>query len=245
MKTVKEVSRLTGISVRTLHYYDAIGLLKPDASTGAGYRLYDGKALCRLQQILFFRELGFPLAEIRAILDSPSFDPREALRKHRNMLLLERNRLDSLIRLADETLKGEKEMSFKEFDRSKLREEREKYAGEAKERWGSTDAYRESERRTAGFSEDDWNRAEGEAEAIWRRFTACMAKNPPESPEAQALVREWQDFITRTYYKCTDEILAGLGQMYTADPRFTERLDRCGAGLADYISRAIAAHVSR
>jgi DNA-binding transcriptional MerR regulator len=242
MKTVTEVSRLTGLSVRTLHYYDAVGLLKPDAVTGAGYRLYGGKALCRLQQILFFRELGFPLAEIRKILDNPSFDPREALRNHREMLLLERNRLDELIRLADDALKGESTMSFQGFDESPLESERKKYMQEAKDRWGGTEAYRESERRTAGFTESDWNRVNTGAEAIWKKFAACMAENPPESPAAQSLVAEWQNFISANYYSCTDKILSGLGQMYSADPRFVKSIDRCGIGTADYMSRAIAAH---
>ena len=245
MKTVKEVSRLSGLSVRTLHYYDAIGLLKPSSVTGAGYRLYDGKALCRLQQILFFRELGFPLAEIRKILDNPSFQPREALQNHRKMLLLERNRLDELIRLADDVLKGEKTMSLEGFDESRIEEERKKYAEEAKARWGNTEAYRESERRTKNLTREDRQRADAEAEAIWKKFAACMAEKPPESAEAQSLVTEWQAYITRHFYRCTDEILAGLGQMYGADPRFAETINRCGTGTADYMSRAIAAHFPR
>ena len=239
MKTVKEVAKLTGISVRTLHYYDEIGLLKPTETTGAGYRLYDGNALGRLQQILFFRELGFPLKEIRSILANPSFDAIEALQHHRQMLVLERDRLNGLIRLADQTLKGENTMSFEEFDRSKIDEERQKYAEEAKERWGKTDAYHESEQRTSSYTKDDWNRINGEAEKLYRLFAENLEKQPRD-PAVQSLVGRWQEFISRNFYHCTNEILAGLGQMYAGDPRFAKNINRFGDGLADFISQAIA-----
>lgn len=239
MKTVKEVSKMTGVSVRTLHYYDGIGLLKPTQITDAGYRLYDGKALSRLQQILFFRELGFPLKEIRDILANPSFDAREALKNHRRMLVMERDRLDGLIRLADRTLKGENVMSFEEFDRSEIEDTRKKYEKEAKERWGSTDAYHESERRTAAYTKDDWARIHTDAEKLYREFAENSGKKP-DDPTVQQLVKEWQAFITRNFYQCTDEILAGLGEMYSVDPRFRENIDKYGAGLAAFMSRAIA-----
>ncbi len=240
MKTVKEVAEITGVSVRTLHYYDGIGLLKPTETTGAGYRLYDGTALGRLQQILFFRELGFPLKEIRKILADPSFDARGALENHRRMLVMERDRLNGLIRLADRTLKGENVMSFEEFDRSAIEEARKKYAKEAEERWGGTDAYRESKRRTDSYKEDDWKRIHAEAEKLYRSFAENSGKRP-EDPAVQALVGEWQAFLTRNFYDCTDEILAGLGRMYAGDPRFAKNIDKHGPGLADFMSRAIAA----
>ena len=244
MKTVKEVSDLTGISVRTLHYYDGIGLLKPTETTGAGYRLYDGKALGRLQQILFFRELGFPLKEIRTILSNPSFDAHRALQNHRRMLVMERDRLDGLIRLADRTLKGENDMSFEEFDRSEIEEAQKKYAKEAGERWGGTDAYRESGHRTGAYSHEDWKRIDAEAEILYHKFTESRKKQPGD-PEVQALVKEWQAFITRNFYKCTDEILAGLGEMYSNDPRFAKNIDKHAAGLADFMSRAIAVYCKK
>ena len=232
---------MTGVSVRTLHYYDEIGLLKPTETTGAGYRLYGGEALARLQQILFFRELGFPLKEIRAILASPSFDAREALKNHRRLLVMERDRLDDLIRLADRTMKGEQAMSFEEFNRGEIAAARKQYAEEAEERWGSTDAYRESERKTASYTQGDWSRIQSEAEAIYRRFAEDQARRPGD-PAVQKLVGEWQAFITRNFYSCTDEILAGLGEMYSADPRFAENIDRYGVGLADFMSRAVAVY---
>lgn len=238
MKTVKEVSNLTGISVRTLHYYDEIGLLKPTKTTSAGYRLYGGDALGRLQQILFFRELGFPLKEIRRILENPSFDPREALQNHRKLLVMERDRLNGLIRLADQTLKGEIGMSFKEFDRSDIDEIQKKYEKEAEVRWGDTDAYQESKRRTSAYSAQDWAKIQRDSESIYRAFAANMKKSP-DDPEVQKLVKDWQDLISRYFYNCTDEILAGLGKMYSGDPRFEKNINHYGDGLADFMSKAI------
>ena len=141
--TVKQVAGRTGVSVRTLHYYDEIGLLPPTRTTEAGYRLYGEEALARLQQILFLKELDFPLEEIRAILDDPSFDKTQAMHRHRELLLLKRARLDRLIRLVENNLKGEPEMDFESFDQSDIQAARRQYAKEAEERWGQSEAYRE------------------------------------------------------------------------------------------------------
>lgn len=242
MKTVRETARLSGVSVRTLHYYDSIGLLRPAGTTEAGYRLYGEEELKRLQQILFFRELGFPLADIRRILSDPGFDSRKALLEHRRLLTMERDRLDGLLRLVDRILKGEQSMSFQEFDSTAIEAARREYAGEAKERWGSTEAWRESEKKTASYGPEDWAKIQLEAEEIFRAFAAEMKmKKPPEDPAVQALVRRRQDFITKWFYTCTDEILAGLGEMYVADERFRKNIDRYGEGLAEFISRAIRA----
>jgi DNA-binding transcriptional MerR regulator len=241
MKTVKEVAAMTGVSVRALHYYDEIGLLKPTETTEAGYRLYGDATLARLQQILLFRELGFPLKEIRRILADPSFDEREALRNQRRLLVMERDRLDDLIRLADQTLKGEQVMSFAAFNRSEIEQAREQYAKEAEARWGGTDAYRENEQKTASYSKDDWVRIQSEAAELYRRFAKNLTKQP-DDPAVQKLVGEWQAFITRNFYTCTDEILAGLGKMYLDDPRFTKNIDRYSAGLAAFMSRAIQSY---
>lgn len=146
-RTVSQVAKLTGISVRTLHYYDETGLLPPSEVTEAGYRLYDDAAMARLQQILFFRELGFALQDIRGILDDPSFDQTQALERHRELLTLKRQRLDGILRLVDSLLKGECSMRFDAFDASSLEEARDRYAKEAKERYGGTAAYRESEKK--------------------------------------------------------------------------------------------------
>lgn len=240
-KTVAEVSRLTGISVRTLHYYDEIKLLCPSRITDAGYRLYGKAALERLQQILFFRELDFPLKEIQEILDSPSFDRGTALERHKELLSLKRSRLDHLINLVDGILKGESEMSFTEFDQSAEKALRKKYATEARERWGGTSAYEESETKTKGYTKEDWDQIQGEAAEIYSGFASKKALEP-ESPEVQVLVKAWQDHITNHYYQCTDEILAGLGEMYCADDRFRKSIDSHGQGLAEFMSKAIAAY---
>lgn len=247
MKTIRQVAELSGVSVRTLHYYDEIGLLAPAAVTGAGYRLYDAAALARLQQILFFRELDFPLADIRRILDDPAFDRRKAMAGHRALLQLKLERLQRLIGLVDGILdgnitdsatKGETKVDFEAFDQTAIREARSRYAKEVAERWGGTEAYRESERRTAAYGEREWAAAQAEMVEVFRDF-AAHRKDKPDSEAVQALVARWQETITRRYYPCTKEILSGLGEMYIADPRFTQSIDRYADGLAQFISDAI------
>ena len=241
---IQEAARLTGVTERTLRYYDRIGLLHPSGMTESGYRLYDEDALRRLQQILFFRELGFPLAQIREIMDSPGYDMNEALRRHRLLLIAERDRLNGLIDLAERTLKGENDMSFDAFDRSSIDRQRDSYAEEARQRWGGTDAYAESEKKTAGYGKEQWAAIQQEADEIFAAF-AALRGHAPDEPDVQALVARWQAHITRNYYACTKEILAGLGQMYTADERFIQNIDRAGAGTAQLMSAAIAAYCAK
>lgn len=239
MKTVKEVSRLTGVSIRTLHHYDAIGLLPPTRVTGAGYRLYDDRALERLQTILLLRELQFPLKEIRNILASPGFDPREAISQQIQLLEVRRAHLDRLIshaRQIQET--GVITMDFSAFDTTEL----ERRSAEAKAKWGATDAYKEYEQKTAGQSPDQLRASGNELMEIFARFGAIRHLSP-ESGEAQALVRELQQFITAHYYTCTPQILRGLGQMYAAGGSMSDNIDRSGgAGTADFAARAIAVY---
>ena len=241
---IQEAARLTGVTERTLRYYDRIGLLHPSGMTESGYRLYDEDALRRLQQILFFRELGFPLAQIREIMDSPGYDMNEALRRHRLLLIAERDRLNGLIDLAERTLKGENDMSFDAFDRSGIDRQRDAYAEETRRRWGGTDAYAESEKKTAGYGKEQWAAIQQEADEIFAAF-AALRGHAPDEPDVQALVARWQAHITRNYYACTKEILAGLGQMYTADERFIQNIDRAGAGTAQLLSAAIAAYCAK
>jgi DNA-binding transcriptional MerR regulator len=238
MKTVKEVAALSGISVRTLHYYDEIGLLPPTRVTEAGYRLYDDRALALLQQILFFRELDFPLQDIRAILGDPGYDQTQALRRQRELLLLKRGRLDRLIALVESNLKGESSMAFEAFGAAELETARTQYADEARRRWGGTAAYEESQKRTARYQKEDWNRISGEMEEIARALASVM-ESGPDSPAAQELVGRWQRYITDNFYPCTKEILAGLGEMYTEDDRFTRSIDRYADGLARFLRDAI------
>lgn len=241
---IQEAARLTGVTERTLRYYDRIGLLRPSGMTEGGYRLYDEDALRRLQQILFFRELGFPLAQIREIMASPGYDMNEALRRHRLLLIAERDRLNGLIDLAERTLKGENDMSFDAFDRSGIDRQRDAYAEEARRRWGGTDAYAESEKKTAGYGKEQWAAIQQEADEIFAAF-AALRGHAPDEPDVQALVARWQAHITRNYYACTKEILAGLGQKYTADERFMQNIDRAGAGTAQLMSDAIAAYCAK
>lgn len=237
MRTVKEVSRLTGVSVRTLHHYHAIGLLEPSQITPAGYRLYDGGAICRLQMILLFRELEFPLAQIKEILDSPGFDQKLALTQQIRLLELRRDRLGRIIALARELLEnGGTEMNFTAFDTAEI----EAYAKEAKEKWGGTAAYQEFQEKASGQA--SFSQAS-------RLIMACFEKLgqlkdlDPEGQEAQAWVEELRQKISENFYQCTPEILQGLGKMYTADERFRANIDKAGgAGTAEFASRAIAAY---
>ena len=235
---INEVAKLTGVTVRALHYYDEIGLLKPCQITEAGYRLYDHAALETLQQIMFFRELGFPLSEIKSIMTNPHYDGTTALKKHRELLLQKRARMDELIGLVDETLKGECDMSFRQFDSTEFEETKKKYAAEVKERWGNTAAYAENANKTGGYDSSQWEMLSGESEAILREFGKTRHL-PPESEEAQALVKKWQDHITANYYNCTKEMLSCLGQMYVDDERFTRNINQNGEGTAAFMAAAI------
>lgn len=234
MKTVKEVSRVTGVSVRTLHYYDAIGLLKPTRVTDAGYRLYDDTALARMQSILLFRELQFPLKEIKRILDSPDFDPMQALCQQVHLLELRRDHLEQLIAHAREIQKtGVFPMDFSKFDTTEI----ERYTQQAKQKWGGTQAWQEFEQKKQTPQQAKQN-ADG-LMAIFAQFGALRGASPA-SQEAQALVQKLQDFITAHYYTCTKPILLGLGQLYIAGDGMTENIDRAGgAGTAQFTHEAI------
>lgn len=231
MKTVKEISRLTGISVRTLHYYDEINLLKPTQITDAGYRLYDDTALERLHSILLFKELRFPLKEIKAILDNPDFDQQAALKEQISFLELQKKRLDKIISSArNMIMKGAENMSFSAFDKTEL----EQYAEEAKQKWGHTDAYKEYEQKHSDSSD--------KTEQLMQIFTEIgkIKHLSPDSKEAQKLIKELQNFITENYYFCTDEILKGLGQIYISDERFRNNIDKAGgSGTAEFTAKAI------
>lgn len=235
MRTVHEMSELTMVSVRTLHHYDEIGLLKPTKVTEAGYRLYDDAAVSRLQTILLFRELQFPLKEIKKILAQPNFDAQRAVDDQIQLLELQKERLERLIELARERKKGVN-MDFSAFDKSKL----DAYAAEAKEKWGNTDAYREFEKKGKSTAE---NNAAGDA---LMRILADIGGDRALAPDAQAVqekVKAVQKHITKNFYPCTKEILASLGQMYTQDERFRANIDAFGgAGTAEFVSRAIEAY---
>lgn len=233
MRTVKEVSNLTGVSVRTLHHYDEIGLLKPAKVTEAGYRLYDDAALRRLHAILLLKELQFPLKEIRKILDSPGFDPMEALQQQIELLELQKQHLEVLIAHAREIQKtGVIPMDYTAFNTEKI----DRYAKEAKAKWGNTEAYKEFETKTAG---KDMQETGDKLMDIFRQFGEVRHLSPA-CAEAQALVAKLQEFITANYYNCTTEILFGLGQMYAAPGEMNENIDKAGgAGTGVFARDAI------
>ncbi len=236
MKTVAQVSRLTGVSIRTLHHYDEIGLLKPTKITQAGYRLYDDAALRKLHSILFFRELEFPLKQIKAFLDNPDFDADQVLEDQIRLLELRAEQLRRLISHAREIQKtGVIPLDFSPFDRKV----QDAYAAEAKKRWGSTAAYQEYALKCDGQTQDQQHSAADGLMAVFTRLGAIRMTDPASS-EAQALVRELQEFITANFYSCTKPILKGLGQLYIAGDEMTENIDRAGGpGTAQFAHEAI------
>jgi len=243
--TIGKVATMTHVSVRTLHYYDAIDLLNPSYETASGYRLYDEGDLELLQQVLFFRALGFPLAQIKAIVQSPAFDRRKALEAHRTALLERRRTVDALLAAVDHTIeamgKGEamdKKEMFDAFDERALEEHRTKYAEEAKERWGTTDAYVESQKRTSKYTKEDWARIQKEGSEICEGLAALMDRDPSD-PDVQVLVKRYHTYLSSNFYKCSPEILAGLGEGYVGDTRFTTTFDKVKAGLAGFLRDAI------
>jgi DNA-binding transcriptional MerR regulator len=236
MMTVNDVSKLTGVTIRTLQYYDKIGLLKPAEYTESGYRLYDDTALERLQQILLFRELEFPLKEIKEIMESSDFDRDKALKQQIKLLTLKKEHLEKLIDFARGlNRKGVKTMDFSAFDTSKIDE----YAKKAKEQWGSTPEYREYEKKAAGRSKEDQEAITREFMKIFEHF-GSIKESDPASKEAQDLVKTLKDFITEHYYTCSDEVLLGLGKGYAAGGEFTKNIDNAGGtGTAVFTSEAI------
>lgn len=235
MKTVHEVSKLTGVSVRTLHHYDAIGLLKPSKVSEAGYRLYDDTALARLQHILLFRELKFPLKKIRQILDAPDFDPQEALAGQIALLKLEWQHLGELIRFAQNIQKkGVISMEFQVFDRTEI----EAYKEEAAKKWGNTPEYKEFSEKHAKDPD-----AEKNAQEIMALFAELgkLKTLPPSHPSIQEIIGNLQQLISKHYYRCDNKTLSGLGQMYVQDERFRHNIDRAGGeGCAAFAAEAIA-----
>lgn len=242
MITVNEVSKISGVSVRALHYYDEIGLLPATKLSGAGYRLYDDTALERLQYILLFKELEFSLKEIREILDSPNFDRNKALEQQIRLLELRKEHLQNLIDLARgiKTM-GVEKMSFEAFDTKKLEE----YARQAKESWGTTDAYREYEQKSAGRSKEKQQTIHIALMDIFSKFGKIKDQSP-ESEAANALVKKLQAFITEHFYTCTDEILLSLGAMYAGGGEMTTNIDKAGGtGTAEFVYRAILAYCGK
>ena len=236
MMTVNEVSKLTGVSIRTLQYYDKIGLLKPTRYTEFGYRLYDDTALEMLQQILLFRELEFPLKEIKAIISRPDFDKNKALEQQITLLTMKKEHLENLISFARGIqFIGVKTMDFSVFDTKKMDE----YAKQAKEQWGKTAEYKECEQKSQ-------NRSKEEDQVMKQKFMELfmdfgkLKYAAPESADVQSQVKKLQDYITQNFYQCSKDILFCLGQMYAEGGEFTTNIDSVGGkGTAEFTAEAI------
>ena len=237
---IKEFAEFSGVSVRTLHYYDEIGLLKPAfVDKATGYRFYDESSVLRMQDILFYRELDFSLKNIGEILSSPDYDSKKSLEEQRKLLTLKKERLERIISSIDEAMKGKNIMNA--FDNSEF----EKFKAEAKEKWGKTEAFEEFESKNKNRSEAENNFLGGEMMDIFRKLGEIKSLSPA-SEEAQSLVKTLQDFITNHYYTCTDKILSGLGKMYIGDERFKENIDKAGgAGTAEFAAKAIEIYCSK
>lgn len=239
MLSVHQVSRLTGVSVRTLHHYDHIGLLRPARVGENGYRYYDDASLKRLRSILLYRELDFSLAQIRTMLDSPAYDWRQALEQQICLLEMRRERLSQIIAMAQQLKeKGESNMSFDAFDREKI----DRYAREAREAWGETEAWQEYEHKSQGRSGAESRQLGEGLMQVLAGFTPLMG-GAPDTAACRAQAQALQQYITEHFYTCTKPILLGLAQMYAAGGEMTENIDRaCGAGTAAFAAAAIEAY---
>ena len=235
--TVHEVSKLTGVSIRTLQYYDSIGLLHPAEYTEAGYRLYDDTALETLQQILLFRELEFPLKEIKDIIQSPSFDRQKALDQQIRLLQLKKEHLENLIDLARgiKMTGVKRNMDFSAFDTRKIDE----YAAQAKAFWGETPEYHEFEEKSGNRTKEEENDLGQQMMAIFAEIGKHKGDDPASEP-VQALVATLRDFISEHYYTCSKQVLSGLGQMYAGGGDMTANIDHAGGeGTAVFANEAI------
>lgn len=245
--TVNQVAQLAGVTLRTLRYYDKIGLLTPYTRTEAGYRIYSPEDVEKLQQILFFRELDFPLAKIHEILNDPLFDRRDALKMQADYLEKRAARYLKLSQLAKETLRNldggskmDKKDMFKGFDYDKMLVEQKQYEDEVKERWGNTDAYKASMAKTAKYTKEDWERInQAQMQNLKDLCDLYNAKVPHDDPRVQEIVDRSRKFISDNFYDCSLEAFSCMGQMYISDERFTAYYEKFAPGLAAYYNDAI------
>lgn len=234
---VKNTAALTGLSIRALHYYDEIGLLKPSGTTKAGYRQYDDEAICKLMQIMFYKELGLSLKEIANIMAKPDYDKKEVLIKHKNLLMLKRKHIEGLIELTQQALRGE-EMKVKKDILQEYENAKKQYANEVEQKWGKSKAYQQSVIKHDSYNEKEKIDMMKEAEEIFKEFANNIGTDPSDVL-VQKLVKRWQQHITRYSYDCTTEILKGLALMYVEDERFKKNLDKYGKGTAKLMHDAI------
>ncbi|MFI8995873.1 MerR family transcriptional regulator [Streptomyces sp. NPDC053542] len=247
--SVGQVAGFAGVTVRTLHHYDEIGLLSPSARSHAGHRRYDDADLDRLQRILFYRELGFPLDEVAALLDDPDADPQEHLRRQHDLLTARIEKLQKMAAAVATAMEArsmginltpeEKFEVFGDFDPDQ-------YAEETERRWGGTEAYKESQRRAASYTKEDWKRLTADFDAIHRRMGELLGEGVPAGSEAAMdVAEEHRSFISRHHYECSYEMHTCLGEMYVADERFTATYEAIRPGLAVYMRDAMLANAVR
>ncbi|WP_049567109.1 MerR family transcriptional regulator [Streptomyces sp. SBT349] len=247
--SVGQVADFAGVTVRTLHHYDEIGLLEPGERTHAGHRKYGDADLDRLQQILFYRELGFPLEEITVLLDDPDADPQEHLRRQHGLLTARIEKLRDMAAAVQRAMEArkmginltpeEKFEVFGDFDPDD-------HAEEAERRWGNTEAFRESQRRAASYTKEDWERIKAAADDLNRRWVAALdAGVAADSATAMDLAEEHRQQICDYYYDCPYETHAGIAELFASDDRYARTTDQLRPGLSAYMREAILANVAR
>lgn len=242
MLTIKEVSKLCGVTTRTLHYYDEIGIFKPSLINESGYRLYSEDSLIKLQEILFFKELDFSLKEIKNIVENPSYDRKYALNMQKEILIKKKNRIEDLIKLIDKNINNDVILGLEKFKEEEINFMKDNYKKEVKERWGNTLEYKEFKEK--GYSNNDNERFKEEIEGIFKRFKDAV-KFGEDSKEAQDLVKVWHDYINNNFYTCSKEVLSNLGDMYVYDERFKNNIDKDYEGLSEFINKAIKVYCSK
>ena len=250
--TVGETAQLAKVSVRTLHHYDEVGLLSPSARSESGYRLYEGADLERLHHILLFRELGFSLDEIRRIVCDPGFDRAEALRAQRALLAEKARRTEAMLAAIDAAIAStEKGTTMSDQERTEMFGELfdgfnpDEYEVEVQERWGETDAYKQSAERTKRYTKADWAEIKAEMDANTEAFVALMdASVAADSPEAMALAEAKRAHISKWFYDCPVEFYVNMACIWVNDPRFTKNIDKARPGLAAYSYAAVQALVA-
>lgn len=248
MRTVGDVARLAGVTVRTLHHYDEIGLVEASGRSDAGYRLYGDDDLERLQTVLFYRELGFPLDDIRTLLADPDFDRGAALREQRKLLTEQVHRLERMVRALDEAIDAHERNETMSDDAmfAVFGEEQRELQEEARERWGDTDAWQQSRARTAGYTEQDWEELKAESGRIMQQIAETYRSGAaPDSEAAMYAVDAHRRQIDERFYPCSREMQVHLGEMYVQDPRFRATYEDLEPGLAEWVRDAIVANAAR
>jgi DNA-binding transcriptional MerR regulator len=240
--TIGELAKLTGITVRALHHYDELGLVVPSQRSAAGYRLYGDGDVLRLQEVLMFRELGLPLAEIAKVLADPEHRRVDALKQHRELVAAKRGRLDVLLAAIDAALAIEEGHTMQDEQVKSLFEgfDHEAYADEAERQWGDSEAFKESARRSKRYGKAEWDAIRREGEAIYARFAELMREGAAASDaRVRGIVEAHRAHIDRWFYPCSPKMQRGLAELYVGDPRFTANIDKLAPGLAQYIHDAI------